>query len=276
MSVDIRKSAARDLTYGNRTVLATLLNWAELNARHAFVYGDAAKTLTTAIGLYDIQGLLLKGSQTVYPIDVYCPEFQGQEIFPTDWKEILAKWFTISSTQTSSWKFKDGDILFIVDVTKQSGYPEAKRLSKLIGQALKNGVKVVIVGSSGEDLPSEFYQHMKKSVGIREDSLNPVSSKIVTQTLVNMNPNRVFVTGFGVRSMTSAIGIADLLARHNPGLSDKEASLRVQVDSESAEALGGFRNLEDLLTQLGLGFTSDLPDDVDLTPSKNRVMITPM
>lgn len=254
MAVDKRASAAFNIFYGNRTVTSTLdYKWAKYGASRGYFYGEAIQVLFSTLGYKDF-GVLTRELYTQFEIAL--PNIAEPSAVITNFADFLSKWVHVSVRNIQQERFTSSDVLVLVDISETDALYQIS-LDRARNIVNANG-KVILISQPGINSPVRLCS-LDRTVGLQTPILMPFLEAAIDQSLAWFAPERIFVLGSSLRTVTTAMSALDHLLFHQTGKDHwLTTAPRVIVHNNSASLGHSVHSFADICKALRLPATNTL------------------
>lgn len=268
MTVDVRRSAAKNLCYGNRTVIPTMMNWSGLVSA-VYVSGEHSQVFATMMGVADA---IRHYGEFGFPVEAVLAATTPGPRF-TDWPSFLQNWYGIGLADSRR-ELAAGDVLMLLDVTVSAPAETVRRAEQLLRQAFKVDAGVYFLLAPDAQVPPAL-RALGNFTGSNVSYLNPFANPLVESSVYNRNPGKIHLFGTHHSLVTAAIGAMDFLARFTLETPAAQLGRRIVVDSETPmEKWGQPGSLENVLDAFRFPWIATNP--ANLPPAPNKVLVTPV
>jgi hypothetical protein len=269
MTVDVRRSAAKNLCYGNRTVIPSMMNWSGL-VRAVYIHGEHSQVFATMMGIQDAKNHY---GDFGFPVEAVTSVTTPGPRF-SDWASFLSNWYGIAKVNTQR-ELKQDDVLLILGVDESASSEAVRRAETLIGKTRLNGSRIFMILPPEGKLPQSLRPWSGSINGSNSSYLNPFAYPLIETAMYNRAPANIHIFGTGLSTVTTAIGALDFLARFAGDVPLSQLAKRVMVDETVPDDTdwGMPDNLEAALTAFQFPWTA--ANNANLALAPNKVQVTP-
>ena len=266
-NIDKRDSAALNIFYGNRSVLASMRGkWVTYDVVAAYLYGGTLDILLSALGYLSICQDPRMGPLP-YSVEVALEGVTQPSLRQHTLGGVLSEWANIQPF-TTHYSFSAHDVLIAVDPTSSATLETIKR-----AQAA-NTYTIIIVEPETPIPPA--LQKMNYC-GAEAAVWMPFMLSEVDAALAHRLPQRIAVCGDSLRVFSTALGALDHLCRHQGGKALWQShAQRVIVDARASALNEVVHNFGQVLQVLGIPTCQQLPQGVQLGHHRDAAYIQPV